>query len=108
CFVGDTKVSTPDGEVEIKDIRIGQMVDTPMGSKRVLHKWDNGYQETNKYSMLFDTFSVSLRCTENHKIRTETGWVEIKNLKPGQKVFLNNTLTESLLNCTLEKGISQE
>lgn len=107
CFVGTTEIITNRGIKKIIDIKEGDLVDTPNGFKEVLSKWNNGKQRVNKYLMQLDTFCVYLHCTENHLIKTEEGWEEIKDLKNGQKIYLHKSLTEKHINYTQAKGIIQ-
>lgn len=106
CFVGDTLITTSKGDIEIKDINIGDYVLTSKGLNRVLIKWDNGVKKTSKYVMQFDTFSLSLHCTDNHLIKTTKGWKKISELQKSDQVYLSSILMESLSDCKKEKDIS--
>jgi phage terminase large subunit len=108
CFIGSTKITTNKGYVNIKDIEIGDSVLTSKGYKKVLKKFDNGIKKVNKYSMQFDTFSLSLVGTENHKIKTTKGWKKLKHLTNKDTLYLNNILTEKSTNFTREKNTFQE
>lgn len=108
CFVGNTKVLTPFGEVNIKDIQQGDLVMTPNGAKKVLHKWNNGLKPTREYSMQLDTFSLSLECTKEHKIKTKEGWKEIQKLKVEDQLCLHKSLMAKLIIYTMAKDISQK
>jgi len=103
CFVGETLISTPNGNVQIKDIKEGDYVLTSKGKRKVLKTWNNGIKNTYEYVLYYGDKSVTLNCTENHKIKTNLGWIEISKLKEGMTVFLNNTTTENLSNCNQEK-----
>lgn len=104
CFVGDTKIDTPVGKVNIRDIKQGDYVLTSNGYKKVLLKHNNGIQSVNRYWLQFDTEVIELVCTNNHKIKTSLGWTEISKLKSGQVVYLNNPLPGRSTDCTEEKG----
>jgi len=95
CFVGETLITTIDGLIRIDQIQVGQKVLTSKGYKPVLNKWNNGKKQVNKYLLRFDTFKVYLHCTEDHKIKTNQGWIAISKLKKGQKIYLHNSLTEN-------------
>lgn len=94
CFVGSTKITTSEGQKRIDEIKEGELVLTSKGYKPVLKKFNNGIKQISKYWMLFDTFSVYLECTPNHKIKTDSGWKEISQLTPKDKIFLQSSLME--------------
>ena len=98
CFVGDTLIETKKGQVKIKDIEEGCLVLTSKGYNRVLKKFNNGLKKVNKYSMQFDTFSLSLTATPEHKIKTQKGWIKIKDLTTKDTLYLNKFLTEKNTN----------
>jgi phage terminase large subunit len=108
CFVGSTKIITSNGDLNIRDVSVGDMVLTSNGFRKVLKKWNNGVKKTIEYTMHFDTFSLSLRCTPNHKIKTNRGWIQIDKLLPKDKIYLSNGLMVKDTNCTMERGISAE
>lgn len=97
CFEGETLITTINGNVPIKSIEAGDLVLTRKGYKRVIKKFDNGVKKVNVYSMLFDTFSLYLTCTEDHLIKTLSEWKPIKDL--------NNNLKEKLTIYMPEKDI---
>lgn len=88
CFVGDTMISTSLGQKPISDIEIGDFVTTEAGEREVLMKWDNGVQQVNKYRLQFDTFSLTLICTPNHRIKTDQGWIDIQKINSTHGIFL--------------------
>lgn len=93
CFVGETKITCDTGLKLIKDIQPGDNVLTTFGFKKVLKRFDNGVQQTVEYSMLCGTHFVTLRCTPNHLIKTNLGWIPISKLEPGMTIFLSKPLT---------------
>lgn len=68
CFTGEMKVKTPNGDVSIKDIKVGDEVITPLGIRKVLktHK-----RLTKKLYKIND----SIECTAGHSIFTQSGMV---------------------------------
>ena len=108
CFIGSTIITTSQGRVEIKDVNIGDYVLTSQGWKRVLKKFDNGYKLVNKYSMQFDTFSVSLCSTKEHKIKTEKGWRAISGLQREDVLYQYKYSTERNINCMMARNILVE
>ena len=91
CFVYETLITTNKGLKQIGLIKVGDVVLTSNGYKRVLKKFDNGIKKTNEYLMQFDTFSLSLRCTDNHKIKTTNGWRKIKNLTANDILYIKES-----------------
>lgn len=103
CFVGDTLITTINGDVKIKDIKEGDLVLTRAGYKRVLKKWNNGLKQVNKYSLHLDTETIYLECTNEHLIYAKK-WTQISKLKSGMTISLiNNSMVKSL-NYTLKKN----
>ncbi len=105
CFVGSTLITTINGDVKIKDIKVGDIVLTSNGWKPVLKKFNNGKRQVNRYSLQLDTNKVILECTDNHKIKTTEGWKEIKNLKTGNVLYQHKPLTEKHITYTQMKDI---
>jgi PBSX family phage terminase large subunit len=87
CFTGETLITTIKGQVPIKDIEEGDLVLTSQGYKKVLVKFNNGLKQVNKYSIQFDTFSVSLCSTKEHKIKTEKEWKQISQLQSNDLLY---------------------
>ena len=108
CFVGETLITTITGQKPIKDIKVGDLVLTRKGYKKVLKKFNNGYKKTIEQTMQFDTNTLSLVGTNNHKIWTHENWQELSKLKPKDKVCVVKSLTENNTNSIKTKGISAE
>lgn len=89
CFVGNTLITTIDGDRPMREIKVGDMVLTSNGYKKVLKKFNNGVKKVNRYSLLFDTKRVLLDCTNNHKIKTKDGWKEIQKIKEKDILYQN-------------------
>lgn len=105
CFIGSTMIETNKGHVAIKNIVQGDFVKTTEGFKKVLFKWNNGLQQVNKYILQLDTFIVSLTCTPNHLIKTDSGWIQISQLQSEMTINLSNFLMEKVLNSNQESII---
>jgi len=108
CFVGETLVKTNKGLIEISKIIPNDYVLTSNGYQKVLIKHNNGKQQVNKYVLQFDTFFVSLTCTNNHLIKTSQGWKKVSELKSGMTVYLIKNLMQKNTHCIQKKGIFQE
>ena len=105
CFVGETLISTPKGNIPIKLINPGDTVFTSKGRKKVFFRWNNGVRDVYEYSIKTDKGIFKVKCTENHKINTKKGWSEISKLQKGMTVSLFNTTMEESLSCSMDKGI---
>jgi phage terminase large subunit len=108
CFVGDTKITTINGDVNIEDIKEGDLVLTSKGYRKVLKKFDNGIKDVNNYSMQFDTFSLSLCSTKEHKIKVNKEWKKISQLQEKDKLFLHKPLMAKPTSYTETKDILVE
>ncbi|HMV01682.1 MAG TPA: HNH endonuclease [Chitinophagales bacterium] len=80
CFAEDVPVCTKRGLIPIKDVEISDMVLTEDGTfQKVVNKINQGYRE----KLLFinvDRMPNVLKVTPDHKIMTQRGWVEAKDL----------------------------
>ncbi len=108
CFSGDTMITTKNGLKRIDDIMPGEYVLTSIGFKKVLYRFNNGMKQIINYRMQFDTFSIYLRSTIDHKIKTKKSWKKISKLKSGQRVYLHRFSAEKNINFIPEKNIFQE
>jgi len=86
CLPAETKVATPEGPVDIQHIRLGQLVDTPLGPKPVTNKWDTGYKDC----CLVKTGNGAILTSHEHLFLTqETGWTKAEDLQEGQHTYLH-------------------
>lgn len=108
CFEGNTLITTNIGLIPIKSVKEGDFVLTSKGLNKVLNKWNNGIKEIYSFRIKLDTFSLTLHCTKNHKVKTDKGWIEISKLEKGMTVYITNHLMEKNINCTKEKYTSLE
>lgn len=108
CFIGETLITTNIGEIPIKDIKVGDLVLTSQGYKKVIKKFNNGLKQVNNYSMQFDTFFVSLCSTKEHKIKTTKGWKEISKLQKKELLYQYKYSTEKNIDYTKTKTILVE
>jgi DNA polymerase III subunit gamma/tau len=90
CLTGDTLVLTQDGLMRIDDPSIvgkhvlsyNDEVDQ-WESKKALRWFNQGRRQT----LVIKTTHREIRCTDNHLIRTEHGWIAAKNIKEGAKIL---------------------
>jgi phage terminase large subunit len=108
CFTGETLITTNKGQIRIDKIKVGDLVLTSQGYKRVLKCFDNGIKIVNKYSMQLDTNVVSLCSTKEHKIKTTKEWKQISKLQNRDLLFQYNGLMEKIINFTKTKDILAE
>ena len=108
CFVGETLITTINGQKRIDQIKVGDLVLTSKGFKPVLKVFNNGLKQVNNYSIKVDTLIVNLCSTNNHKIKTTNEWTEISKLESGQMVYLCKSSTTKNFIYTLMKGIFQK
>lgn len=84
CFIGSTLVSTNKGPVEISKIKIGDMVLTRFGYRRVTRVFDNGLKAVRKFKF---PNGKSLTGTDTHEIITIDGKKYIKDISPRDTIF---------------------
>ena len=105
CFHKDTLILTDVGYKKISKIREGSSVITSAGVNKVLKSFISGYYRVREYKLKFSNFTITLKCTQNHKIKTVNGWQEIGKLNPGERIYLNRYLTEKYTDFTQRSGI---
>ncbi|MCY7331648.1 MAG: ribonucleoside-triphosphate reductase [Pseudanabaena sp. CAN_BIN31] len=64
CLPEDALVHTSKGLVAIKDVQVGDLVQTPLGFRKVLNKFDQGMQEVQE----IETNATFPRATINHRV----------------------------------------
>lgn len=108
CFVGNTVIMTDKGNMRIDEIKSGDFIATENGYNKVVETWNNGYKPINNYLLDFGMFTVNLTCTQSHLIKTSRGWIEIKEVKSTDQIYLHKSLMGKYLGFTQEKNIFQE
>jgi DNA polymerase III subunit gamma/tau len=90
CLTGDSLVQTSEGLMQIDnpDLKGKQVLSYNENTKtweykKVLRWLERGTKET----LTIKTGSSQISCTANHLIRTETRWIEARNVKEGMKIF---------------------
>jgi phage terminase large subunit len=107
CFIGETEITTINGQKRIDEIKVGDLVLTRNGYKKVLGVHNNGVKQVEKYLMQFDTHSVYLCCTSNHLIYTQNQWTKISKLESTKTVSHIKHLMAEDSHYIPEQGISQ-
>jgi hypothetical protein len=85
CFVGDTLVSTPYGKKKIKNIKVGDMVLTPLGERKVTDKL---IKQSNVVDVIVNNKTIT--CTPDHKFATPYGY------SPAEVLQYANVITEDM------------
>jgi ribonucleotide reductase class II len=91
CLPEDALVHTSQGLVPIREIQVGDLVQTPLGFRRVVDKFDQGFQEVYE----IETNATYPRATLNHKqaVLKDAGggitWKPIANLVEGDRLLHN-------------------
>lgn len=89
CLTGDSLISTPIGNVPIKDIVAGSSVMTynngVVTEAKVTAAWSSGEKEIIK---IITQSGVEIKCTKNHLIYTESGWIPASEITASSKVLL--------------------
>ncbi|MCT7965522.1 DNA polymerase III subunit gamma/tau [Laspinema sp. D1] len=104
CLTGDTLVQTAEGLMRIDDPSLQNQevlsYNESNGNwewKKVLRWLERGERQT----LIIKTGNREIRCTANHLIRTENGWIAAGKVKPGM-----NILAPSLSQKTLNSAIA--
>lgn len=97
CLHPDSLIMTPTGVSRIEDLNIGDKVLSSNGIDEVLYHQQSPYKG-KLYKIYTYGNTRPIICSETHKIFTEDGWVEARNLKKGVKVNpdIPNMLDEDL------------
>ncbi len=64
CLPEDALIHTTKGLIPIKDVEVGDLVQTPLGFRRVVQKFDQGMQEVQ----VIETNATFPRATLNHRV----------------------------------------
>lgn len=110
CLPEDALVHTEKGLVPIKSVQVGDFVQTPLGFRKVVNKFDQGIQEVYE----IDTNGPLPRATLNHRqavLADAQGgieWKRLGELTPGDRLVHNTqilpgTLTHLPPDCTTER-----
>jgi hypothetical protein len=77
CFPGQTEISTPTGDLPIEDLKLGDLVDTLTGPRKITRL----YEHEHRGAMItIETVDGTVQCTPNHPFLTQRGWIRADNL----------------------------
>jgi hypothetical protein len=86
CVDGDSDILTPNGQVKMKDLSIGDSIyafrDGQLIRTQIINAWQSGLRPT----LRIETDAGVLRCTAEHRVLTVTGWKEAGSLTEGEIV----------------------
>ncbi len=89
CLPEDALVHTSQGLVTIKDVQVGDLVQTPLGFRRVVDKFDQGMQDVYE----IETNATYPRATLNHRqavladAKGEIAWKSVASLAAGDRLM---------------------
>lgn len=88
CFIAGTMVSTPEGDVAIENIEIGDVVNTSVGPKMVTQTFHN--EDPAPMSMLVTSNGAVLMLTPDQEVKIKVGnkfyWKRADALTPDDKI----------------------
>lgn len=76
CFVEGTKIRTLNGQVSIEKLKIGDLVSTRKGPRRI----KNTINRTARIITLLLSNGVEIKCTPDHPFWSKGKWVKARNL----------------------------
>jgi ribonucleotide reductase class II len=91
CLPGDALVHTSKGLVPISAVQVGDLVQTPLGFRRVVNKFDQGFQDVHE----IETNATYPRATLNHRqavladAQGGVKWKLISHLVEGDRLLHN-------------------
>ncbi|MBW4615398.1 MAG: ribonucleoside-triphosphate reductase, adenosylcobalamin-dependent [Desmonostoc vinosum HA7617-LM4] len=94
CLPEDALVHTSKGLIPICDVLVGDLVQTPLGFRRVVDKFDQGYQDVYE----IETNATYPRATLNHKqavladAKGAVNWQPIASLVEGDRLLHNTQI----------------
>ncbi|AFZ00947.1 DNA polymerase III subunit gamma/tau [Calothrix sp. PCC 6303] len=90
CLTGDSLVLTSEGFVRIDDAKIVGKKALSYNDftgdweyKKVVRWFNQGHRQT----LAIKTTNGEIRCTGNHLIRTDAGWIQAKDVKEGMRIL---------------------
>lgn len=110
CLPFDSLVHTSKGLVPIQDVQVGDLVQTPIGFRRVVDKFDQGMQDVYE----IETNATSPRATLNHRqavladAKGSIKWKSIASLDAGDRLMhstqiLSGTVTHLPTDFTIDR-----
>ena len=85
CFPVGTLIDTNDGKKAIEDIKLGDLVCTTKGLRKVIKLFKNKF---NGHLIRVTSGNFSVECTPNHPFLTKRGWVRADLLRDDDQVMI--------------------
>jgi hypothetical protein len=85
CFPAGTMIATADGDMPIEAVRIGTVVRTLYGDRRVTRLYE---REANEPLVSVSAAGREVQCTANHPFLTQRGWIAAEDLRRGDNAVL--------------------
>ncbi|MBH8571588.1 DNA polymerase III subunit gamma/tau [Nostocaceae cyanobacterium CENA369] len=90
CLTGDSLVLTDDGFIRIDDPKIKDK--KVLSYNDLLGKWEfkkvvRWLDQGERQTLIIKTTNREIKCTGNHLIRTNQGWIPAKDVKEGVKIL---------------------
>ena len=107
CFVADTPVSTPYGDVAIQDIKVGDIVysyDEEWNSCK-LGEVEKTFSSEAREVVLIQTEHGMYRCTRNHRWYTSYGWKIAIDLDIDDEILMVNGTFTKITSVSIGLGI---
>ena len=106
CIEKGQLISTPNGNIPIENIKENDMIYTKSGINKVKKAWCNGEKDIFELKL---SNKKSIRCTKDHKILTQRGWVELQNITKEDVVAIriNSDLPRTINSKTRPKKFIQ-
>ena len=92
CIAGDSEVITPEGKKLIKDVVPGDKVLAETGYVNVVKRYDQGKKKVFKITT---ATGKMLKCTLDHKIRTDEGMMTLEDIiSKNKNIFVRSMFDE--------------
>lgn len=108
CFVGETLVTTSKGDCRIDNIKVGDLVLTSGGYRRVMNVFNQGIRKVIHVRFVFNNFSVELKATADHKIKTSNKWKQLSQIYKGDILFIKSLMANATINTPTSGIIAKE
>ncbi len=99
CLPEDALVHTSKGLVPIRDVQVGDLVQTPLGFRRVVDKFDQGFQDVYE----IETNATYPRATLNHRqavladAQGTVNWKSVASLEAGDRLLHNKQILPGIV-----------
>ena len=99
CFPAGNFINTTNGNIDIKNIKVGDRVLSHDGIYHKVIRLYNKKYNGNFVTLKLRGLNTNTIMTNNHPILTERGWIEAKDLSLNDKISLRSDIYQSVGNC---------